>query len=292
MKWTIILFLIFIQLFFTQNAPEVYALFDKEGKSVDYDDMIKSLVESEFVLLGENHDDAVIHWLHYKMIKDMYTMRDSNMTIGVEFFERDDQLVIDEYFSGFYSEKKFLKEAQFWSNYGTDYRPVLEFAKKNQIKYVATNIPRRYASIIYKKGLLFLDSLTENAKKMIAPIPFPVDTTIQSYKDIYGMMKSHGGTWEMVYAQMSKDATMAWFSLENFNPKKLFVHIQGAGHSDDYNGIAWYLRKYRPESNIKTVSISPQKNMDELKESELNKADYIIVVPEDFTKTYRGSRVK
>ena len=239
--------LLLILVLYGQDAPKAYSIFDKEGKEVYYNDMIKTLVEAEFVLLGENHNDAVIHWLHLNMVQDMYTMRDSNMTIGVEFFERDDQLVIDEYFAGYYSEKKFLSEAQFWSNYETDYRQILEFAKKNMIKYIGTNIPRRYASIIHKKGLAFLDSLSDEAKKMIAPIPFPVDTNIKSYKEIYGMMKSHGGTWEMVYAQMSKDATMAWFSLESYDHTKLFVHIQGAGHSDDYDGIAWYLRKYRPE---------------------------------------------
>jgi uncharacterized iron-regulated protein len=291
-KLIIIVFLICLTFLTAQDAPIAYSIFDKEGKEVDYDDMIESLLEAEFVLLGENHNDAMIHWLHFRMIQDMYTTGDSSMTIGVEFFERDDQLAIDEYFADFYTEKKFLQEAQFWSNYETDYRPVLEFAKNNKINYIGTNIPRRYASIIHKKGLSFLDSLSDEAKKMIAPIPFPIDTTIKSYKDIYSMMKSHGGTWDMVYAQMSKDATMAWFSLEHYNPSKLFVHIQGAGHSDDYNGISWYLRNYRPESIIKTVSISPQKNMEELNESELNKADFIIVVPEDFIKTYRGSLAK
>jgi uncharacterized iron-regulated protein len=41
---------------------------------------------------------------------------------------------------------------QLWSNYQTDYRPLVDFAKEN-LRFIATNIPRRYASMINKMGI-------------------------------------------------------------------------------------------------------------------------------------------
>jgi uncharacterized iron-regulated protein len=276
---------------FSQDKP-AYKIFDKDGNPVTYSQVIEKLKTSQFVLLGEHHNDAMAHWLHYQMVKDLYTAADSAMTIGVEFFERDDQLVLDEYFAGYYSEKKFLQETHSWSNYETDYRPVLEFAKKNNIRYVGTNIPRRYASMINKKGVKSLDLLSHTAKGMIAPLPFPIDTTLKSYKKIFKMMKRHGGTWNMVYSQMSKDATMAWFSVQNYVEGNLFVHIMGLGHSDYYEGVGWYIKKYLPEAKIMTVSLSAQKDISTLDQNKKNIADFIIAVPSDFSKTYRSISAK
>ena len=61
-------------------------------------------------------------------------------------FETDNQLIIDEYFSDLIKESSFESEVRLWKNYATDYKPLLNFAKQNGLKFVASNIPRRYAS--------------------------------------------------------------------------------------------------------------------------------------------------
>jgi uncharacterized iron-regulated protein len=163
-----------------KKAKVAFKIYDKAGKEVSYYSMVEALTKYEFVLLGETHNDALIHWLHLEIVKDLFLQKNKNISIGVEFFERDDELVLREYFAGDYKERKFLKEAHFWPNYRSDYRPMLEYAKKNNIKYYGTNIPRRYASVINKKGLSYVDSLSASAKKMISPYPFPVDTNLSS----------------------------------------------------------------------------------------------------------------
>ena len=49
-------------------------------------------------------------------------------------------------------EANFREEAKLWPNYNTDYAPILEFAKKNELDFIATNIPRRYASMVARNG--------------------------------------------------------------------------------------------------------------------------------------------
>ncbi len=72
--------------------------------------------------------------------------------MGMEMFEADDQIVLQEYGQGIIEEKHLLKEAKVWDNYKTDYRPLIEFAREKKLPVTATNIPRRYASLVYKRS--------------------------------------------------------------------------------------------------------------------------------------------
>ena len=69
-------------------------------------------------------------------------------------------------------------------------------------------------------------------------------------------------------------------------PKHLFIHFNGAYHSDEKEGILWYLNKYKPNLKILTISTVEQDKIDVLDPENFNKADFILVVPEKMTKTY------
>ena len=98
-------------------------------------------------------------------------LNNGDITLGAEMFEADNQLILNEYLSGHISEKSFKKEARLWPNYSTDYAPLVDFAKDSNLIFVATNIPRRYASVVYKRGFQGLDELDAQAKLYIAPLP-------------------------------------------------------------------------------------------------------------------------
>jgi hypothetical protein len=65
-----------------------------------------------------------------------------------------------------------------------------------------------------------------------------------------------------------------------------FLHYNGAYHSDNYEGIIWYLKQEKPDLNILTISTVEQDTIDGLKDESLGLADYIFCVPTDMTKTY------
>ena len=111
------------------------------------------------------------------------------------------------------------------------------------------------------------------------------DSTLPGYVNMVKMMGGHGGS-NMPKAQASKDATMAYFILKNIRPGTLFIHFNGAYHSENYDGINWYLKKKSPELRIGTITTVSQKDIRKLLEENKNKADYIICVDEDMTGTY------
>ncbi|MGQ9620302.1 MAG: ChaN family lipoprotein [Bacteroidales bacterium] len=285
-----LLLLTFTTGLYSQDKP-AYRIFTGEGKPAGYYEMVKTLSGADIVLFGELHDDPVSHWLELEITRSLKEVKNENMIMGAEMFEADNQLLVDEYMSGSYDAGKFEEEVKLWKNYKTDYKPLVEFAKTNQIRFVATNVPRRYAAIVARKGFEGLDSLTPQAKKYIAPIPFPYDSELKCYKDMLKMdnigdeMRALASV-NLPRAQALKDATMAHFILENYRKGILFIHYNGAYHSRNYEGIVWYLKKSDPSLKILTVETVRQKETETPEKENLNVATFVIVIPESMTRTY------
>ncbi len=167
---------------------------------------------------------------------------------------------------------------------------MLEFAKDSGLRFIATNIPRRYASVVHQRGFEGLDSLSSEARKLLPPLPVLYDPDHPPYRAMMEMMgdmptAAHGND-NLLRAQAIKDATMAWFILQNLQPGELFLHYNGAYHSNDFGSICWYINKLNPAVKILTISSIEQDNMDELSEENLGIADYTILIPSTMAKTY------
>ncbi|HCQ29332.1 MAG TPA: iron-regulated protein, partial [Flavobacteriales bacterium] len=205
---------------------------------------------------------------------------------GAEMFEADDQITLNEYLAGKINYKTFKQEAKVWPNNTTDYQPLVDFAKDNNLSFVAANVPRRYANMVYKNGFEALEDVDKFAKKnWMAPLPIKYDPDLPGYKKMIEMMGGHGGD-NLPKAQALKDATMAYFITENWKKGKIFIHYNGTYHSDNHEGIMWYLQQKNKKLNILTISTVEQTEVSNLTDENKNKADFIIAVPEDMTKTH------
>ncbi|MBK8492670.1 MAG: ChaN family lipoprotein [Saprospirales bacterium] len=270
-----------------QNKP-AYQIFDDKGKEASYKELLRASEKADVVFFGEEHDNPIAHWLELELLKDLFADKGKDLVVGAEMFERDDQLVLDEYLAGMMKEKNFKDEAKLWSNYATDYKPLVEFAKENGLKFIGTNIPRRYASLVSSNGIEALSDLGEESKRYIAPLPIEIDLSLPGYQEMMAMMEGHGAgvTENFPKAQASKDATMAWSIAEHWSKGKSFLHFNGSYHSNNQEGILWYLNKYEPKAKTVTISVVSQENIEEVAEENQGVADFIIVVPESMTKTY------
>lgn len=270
---------------FAQKKP-AYQLFTVKGKKVSYKRMLKDLAKADIILFGESHNNPIAHWLQLEMAQSLQKVR--GMTIGAEMFERDNQVALTQYLTNEIDRKALDSLVRLWNNYPTDYEPLVEFAKKHFIPVVATNIPRKYARIVFKEGLSALEKLPEAEKKWIAPLPIPFDIELPGYKNMLTMMGGDAAHSSLNFpkAQAIKDATMAFSILENWTKGKLFLHLNGSYHSDNYEGILWYLQQSQPNLNYSTITTVSQTKIKKLSEEHLGKADYIICVPENMTKTY------
>lgn len=288
MKNGILFFIMFMIFVAMKSDKKAFELYDADGKDVKYEKMIKDLAKADIVFFGELHNNPISHWFELEITKSLYDIKKDKLILGAEMFESDNQLLVDEYLSGTIKTKNFEAEAKLWPNYETDYKPLIEFAKENKLKFVATNIPRRYAALVNKKGFEGLDSLSSEAKKLIAPLPVKYDPEVNCYKSMIEMMGGMGGhvTANIPKAQAIKDATMAYFILQNWEKGKLFLHYDGSYHSDNYEGIVWWIKQANPKLKIKTITTVEQDTINPMSDDFKNTADYIIVVPSDMTKTY------
>ena len=288
MKTKLIIFLAVIFMSFTIISDKpAYLIYTKDGKQADYKIMLEKLKDADIVFIGELHNNPISHWMELEITKDLFSKNKEGVTLGAEMFESDNQLIIDEYLNDYISKKSFKDEARLWPNYKTDYKPLMEFAKKNKLKFIATNIPRRYASVMFKKGQEGIDKLSDEAKKYIAPIPFLYDPKLKCYADMIEMGKKMGHTGDnFPKSQAIKDATMAHFILKNMEKGKIFIHYNGSYHSDNFEGIVWHIKHVNKKMKIMTVSTVSQNDISKLEKDNFNKADYIIAVPESMTTTH------
>ena len=265
-----------------------YRIFTRTGEATDYTAMLHGASNARVVLFGELHNNPIAHWLQFELSKDLHEVHDSLLIMGAEMFEADNQVILDEYLSGTILERHFKAEAKLWNNYDTDYRPLVELARKNGLPFIATNIPRRYAALVHRGGFEALESLSEQALSYIAPLPPPYDPELPGYKAMLEMEGLPAHTSEnFPKAQAIKDATMAYFILQNLPENGFFIHFHGTYHSNNDEGIQWYLHQYAEEPlQVFTISTVEQDSVDELDEDHHGLADFIIAVPASMTKTY------
>ena len=284
MKHVLSLFVIVLTSTFSFSQENgAYTIFDSKGKKVKYSKMLKSLDASQIILFGEFHDNPIAHWLQYEVTASLQTAND--LVLGSEVMEADNQDKLDQYLAGEIDAIGLDTLARLWPNYKTDYKPLVDLAKENKLKFVATNVPRRYASMVFKGGFESLDTLSKEEKSWIAPLPFPYDPELPGYVAMLEMMGGHGGD-NLPKAQAIKDATMAHFILANYSAEQTFIHYNGAYHSNNYEGILWYLKQAQPDYKYSTISTVSQADISRLEDENKGLADFIICVDENMTSTH------
>ena len=86
---------------------ETYQIFNSQSRQVKYSKLLKKAAKADVILFGEFHDNPIIHWLQLELTSDLFEL-DSNLILGAEMMESDNQLIIDEYLAGYYNSKKLI----------------------------------------------------------------------------------------------------------------------------------------------------------------------------------------
>ena len=289
-----------------------YRLYDAKLKSMTYAKLLRQAADADVVLFGELHNNPICHWLELQLTKDLAAQKAGNLVLGAEMFETDNQTALSDYVQGRITGAELAKQTRLWPNFETDYQPLVDLARDQKIPFVATNVPRRYASLVSRRGLAALDTLPEAAKSQMAPLPLTVDLTLPGYQAMLEMMENsahgtdskqpnpHSGGSDgaepvrrsdspaanFARAQAIKDATMAHFILQNLKPGQTALHFNGDYHSKNFEGIGWYLRRERPDLKIMTLSSVELPDPDKPATENRNLGDFVLAIPADMTKTY------
>lgn len=260
-----------------------FHIYNSKGKRVSYKKMMKQLSGKDVVLFGELHNNPIAHWLQIKVSRSL--LADGPIVMGAEMIEADNQEALNRYLSGEIDHDGLDSLARLWPNYVTDYKPLVDIALEVGFPFIATNVPRRYASKVYREGVEALEELSEEDKAWIAPLPFPYDSSLSQYQAMLEMMGGHGGE-NFPKAQAIKDATMAWFIVQNLQPGSTFIHFHGSFHSNYYQGIMWYLNEYREGLTIATINTILAEDISKVDKAEFETADFIIAVDHEMTVTH------
>ncbi|MEZ4696671.1 MAG: ChaN family lipoprotein [Rhodothermales bacterium] len=286
-----------------------YRIYRPSGEQIDFETMAAEVYRADAVLVGEEHDDPIAHFLQAKLLRAVHEKRLSDgdsvgaVVLTLEMFERDVQDIVDEYLDGFISEKQFKSSARPWQNYDTDYRPAVEYARENGIPVVAANAPRRYASRVTQMGPESLLELPESARQWLPPLPYR-QASREYIKEWNAEMadNGHGAPSapsepveeevalypNMLAAQSLWDASMA-FSIADAllrHPGATAVHFVGAFHVRNHTGIPEHLNRYRPGSDVKVIAVDSSADITKLDPAESTAGDYIILTDENLPRSH------
>lgn len=273
---------------------EEFTIYDTStGSTISLPMMAEVLVNYDAVIFGEYHGSEVIHVLQADLLP-YYLEAAQNIAISMEMFERDIQDVLDSYLAGEIDEEVFLSQARPWPNYMTDYKPIIEFAREEQISVIAANVPRRYAASVSRHGLDYLEEVPEVERDFLAR---EVILTDDEYKEKFFSTMMATAHVDDIYddefqqrlenfyaAQSLKDDTMAESIVDyrEDNPETKIIHFTGDFHSTERLGMVTKIAKRSPEIRVATISpvIVSNKESFEFYEELRNIADFVIVIKE------------
>lgn len=302
-----------------------YRVFTGSGEPASFDDIIAAMGRHRVVFVGETHDDPTGHMLEAELLEGAYRAYGaprSNgaaprpLALSLEFFQRDVQSILDEYLAGLITENAFRTDSRPWPRYETDYRPLIEFSKKNGLPVIAANAPRRYTARVTRNGRESLYDLSPKALESIAPQPYGQpseeyrDQWIQVISEVMeeeGMKcglpipepekgkeavharapaGSHDNMGNQLHSQVLWDATMAYWISEYLEREAdgLVLHMVGSFHVARGTGTPEHLEAYRPGTSRMIIVLRPVEDVDTFEPAPAGEwGDFVIQTDESRT---------
>ncbi len=272
------------------RAQSDYLVLNHKNPST-FEQMIADLSKADVVVVGEEHDHKLGHKLELEILKGLQA-RNPAQVFSLEMFERDVQLVLDEYLNDQISQASFLAASRPWANYAADYAPLIEFCKANKMPVIAANAPRRYVSVASRKGQNALLELPKASLSYLAKLPYSMDLPEEYNKALDAVFGNHGNTGAgmsnippfIKEGQALWDATMADSVLRGWKRyrKRPIMQINGSMHSDYGYGLVDRLRKANRKLKVSVVSIKRDKGYPQIETGKYDTmGDYVILTGDE-----------
>ena len=266
------------------------ALFDAATEErVDEWDVRRRAIEADVVVFGELHGHPVGLHVAAAIWEDLLAVRDRDETpaLLLEFFERDQQLAIDDYMADLIDEDTFKERAgRRASSYPDAHRDMLEATKNAGGVVIAANAPRRYVRLARLEGYDRLRAMTPVQRAMFE-LP-PSEQGPQAYRerfiDIMSGMRSTDGAgkqpgmdpMDFLRSQLVWDATMADSVADalraGYEPVALVI---GRFHAEFDGATVEYLKRQRPGARVLTIVVVDRWS-EELADEDKGRGDIVI----------------
>ncbi len=186
----------------------------------------------DFILLGEQHDQAQHHRWQTQMLSALLAHKD-HIAIGLEMLPRESQPALDAWVEGELTLKQFLLHSNWYDVWRFDvdlYEPILNFARDNKIPLYALNVSREFISEVSANG--WRASNETAARDISEPAPASPSYT----KALTEVFYQHEGSDEkqleyFIEAQLTWDRAFAEGLVSaKVDTSRLVVGILGSGH--------------------------------------------------------------
>jgi hypothetical protein len=177
-------------------APSLVAA---TGEAVTLEELTDRALAADVVIIGEEHDNQRAQALAADLWERVLARQPEppvNPALALEFFERDQQLVIDDYLAGIIpTARAFERDAgRTEGNYPAGHKRMLEAAKAAGRPVIAANVPRRYASYAREQGLEALKALPQDRQALFT---LPQPPALEDYQRRFNavmkpMLDQHG----------------------------------------------------------------------------------------------------
>jgi len=257
------------------------------GSAMGWDDLVRAASEADVVLIGETHGHP-IGLATAARLWEQVAAEVPTAALSLEFFERDEQVALDDYLNGVTkNEADYLVAAgRHGSNYPAGHRAMVEAARSNGQPVIASNAPRRYVSLARTDGFDALRMLSAEQRRLFV---IPESLTGGRYREkFFAMMQGHDEKESpdtppvdgegFFRSQNVWDATMADSILKGVEQgRRPVVHVVGQFHCDFSGGTVSRISQARSDLLVWTISMVTEWS-DVLREDDRGRADCVIYV--------------
>jgi len=239
---------------------------------------------ADVVIVGELHGHPRGLEATGRLFEEIARLEPRTAALGLEFYERDEQVALDDYLSGLTDEAAF-REATGKAAGKDPHRELIETARAAGLRVWAMNAPRRYARLARTEGFGVYETMTREQRRLV---DVPEELTGGRYADTFyelmGGMGGHGeetesdGPSEMAVsffrAQNVWDATMAATAARALDAgARPLVIVVGRFHSDFGGGLVERVKERAPGARVLKLSVL---DADEPGEGDRGRADVLI----------------
>jgi uncharacterized iron-regulated protein len=265
-----------------------YQLLDAGFAPVDLEAVADKLQKADVVFVGEYHRNQASHLLEMQLFAALHRRHRQSgreMVLSMEMFSRDQQAIVNRYLGSEIGERYLMEEAPTWKNYQGNYRPLVEYAKRNGMPVVAANAAGDIVRCVGRQGAAYIETLDAAQAATIAQAPFAPIAAYEKkfFSFMSGADHSPSERQRQSYlAQLTRDNTMAESINRAIlaNPGSQVLHINGAFHSDNHLGTAGALKRINPSLIIAVVSPVHVGELDTVKQQERTDDFYYLLQPQ------------
>jgi uncharacterized iron-regulated protein len=199
--------------------------------------ILQQSTPGQVVYVGETHNRYADHLLQGAVLAS-FVDQGKPVALGVEWFQRPFQSVVNRYIAGEISEAELLRGTEYFKRWGFDYRhyrALMRYAREHKVPVVAMNAAKEVTDAVMMQGI---DNVPASIKSQL---PQSYDFDIGDYRKalekIFGQHdhaeeSDSDGVDRFMQVQLTWDETMAESVARyiNQNPSSHLVVLAGRGH--------------------------------------------------------------